>query len=82
MRWPCARSTHVLGQERQGALQRLLRRRQERDARIAAHHPEHYEKLLARRAERLERLRKNDPEAARLFERARRADEENPKKKI
>ena len=27
MRWPCARATHVLGQEHQGALQRLLRRR-------------------------------------------------------
>jgi SulP family sulfate permease len=52
------------------SLQRLLRRRQERDERMAAHRPEHYEKLLARRAARLERLRKIDPEAARLFERA------------
>jgi ABC-type nitrate/sulfonate/bicarbonate transport system substrate-binding protein len=54
------------------ALQRLLRRRQERDARIAAHHPEHYEKLLARRAERLEHLRKSDPDAARIVEHAQR----------
>ena len=70
------RLTARILRENPEALQRLLRRRQERDAHIALHHPEHYEKLLARRAERLERLRKNDPEAARLFERARRADEE------